>query len=190
LAPNLPRDLETIILKCLAKEPPQRYATAQDLADDLRAFLEDRPIQARRPTLMERTARWFQKHRRSAAAAAISASTAVALVVGAIVITGFYREWRLGYVELSTDGPQLVAEILDQEGQSVVGSIPVPTSDHVTIPEGEYRLRLSTAGMLSETWPLDVDRGKTSSSGVGLRKRWLWPPQDLRSDESAEVEVV
>src|SRR6516225_8210030 len=45
---SVPQDLETIIHKALAKEPSDRFATAKDLADDLRDFLEDRPIRARR----------------------------------------------------------------------------------------------------------------------------------------------
>ena len=48
LRPGLPRDLETVILTCLAKEPLKRYQTAQALASDLRAVIESRPIQARR----------------------------------------------------------------------------------------------------------------------------------------------
>jgi serine/threonine protein kinase len=52
--PAIPRELETILLKAMNKEPGDRYATAQELADDLRRFLEDKPIRARRPTLWER----------------------------------------------------------------------------------------------------------------------------------------
>ena len=60
--PEVPRELETILLKAIAKEPESRYATAQDLADDLRRFLEHKPIRAKRPTLRERAAKWSRRH--------------------------------------------------------------------------------------------------------------------------------
>jgi tetratricopeptide (TPR) repeat protein len=67
----IPRDLETICLKAMAKEPERRYATAQELADDLGRFLDDRPILARRPGLAERVARWSRRHWRATAVAAL-----------------------------------------------------------------------------------------------------------------------
>src|SRR5262249_1180757 len=53
---------ETIILKALSKEPGSRYATAGELAADLRRFLEHRPIQARRPGPLERARKWSRRH--------------------------------------------------------------------------------------------------------------------------------
>ena len=54
LNPAVPRDLETIVLKAIAKDPSSRYTTAQELAADLRRFLDDQPILARRPGRLER----------------------------------------------------------------------------------------------------------------------------------------
>jgi len=62
LQPNVPRDLETICLKCLAKSPKQRYATAAELAGDLKRFLAHQPITARRTTQPERLVRWCSRN--------------------------------------------------------------------------------------------------------------------------------
>jgi serine/threonine protein kinase len=59
---QVPRDLETIILKTIAKDPDRRYQTAGQLAEDLRRFLADRPIQARRSTVWERSWRWCRRN--------------------------------------------------------------------------------------------------------------------------------
>jgi WD40 repeat protein len=77
----IPRDLEVICLKCLAKAPVQRYASASDLANDLRRFLADEPIVARRPNIVQRS--WKQLTRHPATVAALLfLSTTLALGFG------------------------------------------------------------------------------------------------------------
>jgi WD40 repeat protein/serine/threonine protein kinase len=86
LRPKLPRDLETICLKCLEKAPARRYATARALADDLRRFLADRPVQARPVGRGERLWRWC---RRNPGVAALTAAVAFLLVTGTAVSLSF-----------------------------------------------------------------------------------------------------
>lgn len=62
LNPRIPRDLETICLKCLEKDPARRYARAGDLADDLDRFLSERPIQARRASRSRVVWLWLWRH--------------------------------------------------------------------------------------------------------------------------------
>jgi serine/threonine protein kinase/tetratricopeptide (TPR) repeat protein len=69
--PSIPRDLETIVLKAMSKEPEARYASALALADDLQRFLDDRPILARRPGPRERIGRWARRHKTAVATAAV-----------------------------------------------------------------------------------------------------------------------
>jgi tetratricopeptide (TPR) repeat protein len=59
----IPPELETVVLKAIEKNPAERYSTPQELADDLRRFLDDKPIRARRPTLVHRTRKWARRHK-------------------------------------------------------------------------------------------------------------------------------
>jgi tetratricopeptide (TPR) repeat protein len=74
----IPAELETIVLKAMEKNLADRYASARDLADDLRRWLEDQPIRARRPSPWQVAARWARRHRAGVtAAAAVLLATAV-----------------------------------------------------------------------------------------------------------------
>ena len=81
LRPSVPRDLQTIVHKCLEKQPAKRYDKAGDLADDLHNFLEGRPIKGRRPSRSGRLLRWCRRNR----ALATSSAAAFLLLAGGIV---------------------------------------------------------------------------------------------------------
>jgi tetratricopeptide (TPR) repeat protein len=91
--PAIDGDLETILLKALAKRPEDRYATAQEFADDLRRFLEHRPIRARRPTLPARVAKWSRRHPSLVAAAVgLLVLAVIGFAVSTVLIA--HEQWK------------------------------------------------------------------------------------------------
>jgi serine/threonine protein kinase len=87
--PSVPAELETILLKAVGKEPAERYATAQEMADDLQRFLENKPILARRPGPAERLRKWARRH------PSVVAAGAVVLLLwsaGSVVSTALIRD--------------------------------------------------------------------------------------------------
>jgi WD40 repeat protein len=104
---RIPRDLETIVLKAIAKNPKDRYPSADALGEDLRRFLADEPIQARRVGALERA--WIWARRRPAAAALLLVSAVAALaLVGAGV--SFAYNLRLRAAKALTDRALQAAE--------------------------------------------------------------------------------
>jgi len=88
--PHIPRDLETIVLKAIAKEPRDRYATATALAEELRRFLAGKPIRARPIGPWERVVKWARRHPAAAALVLVSSLASLLLVAGLVV--GFLLE--------------------------------------------------------------------------------------------------
>ncbi|HEV3448810.1 MAG TPA: serine/threonine-protein kinase, partial [Gemmataceae bacterium] len=88
----IPAELETIILKALEKNPAERYGTARELARDLRRFLDNQPIQAQPPGIVQRLRKWGLRHQAAVAAAVAFLVLAVVLLsLSSIVI---WRAWN------------------------------------------------------------------------------------------------
>jgi tetratricopeptide (TPR) repeat protein len=131
----IPAELETVVLKAMEKNPAERYATAQELADDLRRFLEDRPIQAKRPSVVQRVRKWSRRHR-----PVVYAMAAVALVIVAATIVVLWREKD----RADAAKAQAVAnlEAVDTERQRALGNFRVASDalNAIYLREGESRL--------------------------------------------------
>ena len=191
LNPSIPRDLETIILKCLDKEPGKRYDTAANLAGDLRRFLNREPILARPVSQAERAWRWCRRNPFLASAIGSTAAAIAAVVVLSLVaadrqakankrITGLannLREQRdraranlyiadIRAAALNWDGGHvaMMNQILDRYA--------VPEKD-APDPRGFewYYLRsLSNSGAI--TFNLELEQQDAMSEG--LRSGWIW----------------
>ena len=91
---RIPRDLETIVLKAIDKDPKRRYLSADELSEDLRRFVDDEPIKARRISSPERLIRWSRRNKVVAASATTVAALLFAAAVASTIAAGVFREER------------------------------------------------------------------------------------------------
>jgi serine/threonine-protein kinase len=152
LQPQVPRDLETICLKCLHKQPPRRYATAAALAEDLQRFLDGRPIQARPVGYLERAAKWAW--RRPAAAALLA--LAVLLLPGSVGGLLWYQQLRLEQAQQQAEREQrteyLNREVaaalheVEQQRQALCAQLEDPRQAHLLLSNlDQWQARIKMA---------------------------------------------
>ncbi len=121
LVPHLPRDLETICLACLQKDPARRYPSAGALADDLRRWLDGYPIRARPASRAEHALRWCRRHPAVSALAGLLGLTVLAALVG---LTALWRRADAARARALTNEAAAAAAVRDLVGllQATVGS--------------------------------------------------------------------
>jgi WD40 repeat protein/serine/threonine protein kinase len=114
LQPSMPRDLEAVVLKCLEKEPGRRYPLALELAEDLRRFLDHKPVQARGASVVGRLGRWARRNRGVAAALCVIAllliSVAIASSIAALRFERLADEREVARTEAVSAATKAVAE--------------------------------------------------------------------------------
>ena len=174
LVPSLPRDLDTILMKCLSKDPSRRYASARDLAEDLRAFLDNRPISARRTSVVELAVRWAKKQQRSLVLTTSAVVATLLLVVGATAGSYFWQRSRLAFVKLDTDHPPVVSEILDSSGNSVTPKTTLPMQQFAEVPAGDYRLRVHADQRFSQDYQISLSPGQYLGQKLDVEDQLLW----------------
>jgi tetratricopeptide (TPR) repeat protein len=153
---SIPVELETIVLKAIAKEPEGRYTTAQELADDLRRFLEQKPILARRPTVRERISKWARRHKSVVFAAACLLLLALA---------GFATSTYLIWVEQE----RTKLALMRQHAQFVVAGL--KTNEARTQSQrAEANFRRSVAGMTAILLRLEEKRWASVPEITELRR--------------------
>jgi eukaryotic-like serine/threonine-protein kinase len=109
----IPAEVETVLLKAMEKNPAERYATARELADDLGRYLRDEPIRARRPTPVQRAARWARRHRPLVRAAV------VALLAVAVALA--FSTWQVWQAKQQSDEAKDRAEAGERRARQEEG---------------------------------------------------------------------
>ena len=146
LQPSVPPDLQTVCLKALEKDPAKRYPSAEEMAEDLEAFLRGDPIKARPTSRLEKTIRWARRNKPQAAVIAMGLAMFFLLIVGAIVFLGLdahNQRLRAERIE-SIEGQRSDAESL------LLGAIDKGEQGDWTKSLADCKLALAALGDLTE----------------------------------------
>ncbi len=134
-------ELETIVLKAMEKDPTNRYATAKGLADDLRCFLEDRPIQARRPSLPQRLRKLARRHRTATMSIAVCLLVSLTVLAGSIGWSVADRAARRRAVEAKAESAFEQAIGLQEQGKYADALSAILRAEGLLDAEGDPELR-------------------------------------------------
>lgn len=183
---DLPRDLETICIKAMEKEPSRRYATAEAMAADLVRFLNGDPIVGRRPSLLEKTVRLVRKRPAAVVAIALGLlAIAAAGVAGALARENRALQEGLVTVNLETNPPgaKVVFVPLDEATQEPQGEKAVhpgtrsPVS--VDLKPGDYLVVAAMDGGRFHEVFRHVPKDRREMITANRHQRWEWKDEEV-----------
>jgi WD40 repeat protein/serine/threonine protein kinase len=159
LVPRIPRDLQTICLKCLHKEPARRYLTARDLADDLQRYLHHEPIRARPVSRIERARKWARRH---PAVAALGTAVVAVTLLG---MAGIAWQWLSAVA--ARDDARLQAYRANRSAEAAV----IARDD---ARWQAYRANLSAAASDLDLFNVLACRRHLEAIPAEFRQSWEW----------------
>jgi tetratricopeptide (TPR) repeat protein/predicted Ser/Thr protein kinase len=159
--PSIPRDLDTICLKCLEKDPNRRYSTAGEVAQELRRFLAFQPISARRTGAVGRAVRWCR--RRRAVAALVAALVLIATLSGGAIVWLRARAWEKEVLARQSDIRARASDATAENRLSSLNALLKPLEDEISKAIGE--------GMIRDDLDFDSSQFLSPESQQALRKR-------------------
>ena len=152
LCPAVPRDIETICLKCLSRRPADRYDSMQALTSDLQAFLEGRPIQARPVSRFQKAVRWIARNRLLAALICLTMLTVVSTVVLALLAAN--RQGQLLELARKTEQQAILAARQERQQRERAEKLQVEANTRAesenALRKRHHRLLIGTLAMVEK----------------------------------------
>lgn len=189
LNPNIPRDLETIVLKAIAHRPEDRYLTARDFANDLECFLGDRPIKARRMSVPEQFARWYRKNKLVAALSAAVLSLLVMLTV-LFGLSSFFAKQAAIQLGEERDNAEKMAQVAKNEQEKSRFVADVSLSAVISIFDGFAPRPLPISANAAVDGSAGVASQQIDSSDRASQPAVLVSQPPIKQNTAATLEVL
>jgi len=178
---SIPVDLETIVLKAIAKNPTERYATARELGDDLERFLRDEPVRAKRPTLMQKARKWAVRHQPLVWSGVV---LLLIVVVGLTISNFLLREKQATILDQKK-------ELLDNQGKLLANQeeLTRERDQKAKAAARAERINKVLTDFLSEAAPDETARAKQATAEDLFRKAYQKITSRPQFTEDPEVEA-